>query len=78
MMWTPQKTNDGKETNYGIGWRISIYKGLQVIAHGGGSVGGSTYFIIIPEKELVIAMISNTSSLGYGDLRPNLVDVFIQ
>ena len=63
LLWTSQKTKDGKETGYGIGWRVGHdEKGRRVVGHGGGSVGGTTRLSIYPEQGLVIAIISNMSN----------------
>ena len=63
MLHTPQKTADGEETGYGIGWAVSRDdKGRQIISHGGGSVGGRTAFMLYPDQGLVIAMIVNLSN----------------
>ena len=60
---TSQKAKDGKETGYGIGWRVSKdERGRRVVGHGGGSVGGTTRLTIYPEESLVIAMITNLSN----------------
>ena len=78
MFWVAQTTNDGQQTNYGLGWIIRVdKKGRQWIGHGGGSVGGTTQFWIHPDSGLVIAMISNLSDFSYGDIVTSLADVFL-
>lgn len=63
LLWTSQKTSDGQDTGYGIGWRVGQdEKGRRVVGHGGGSVGGTTRLSIYPEQGLVIAIISNMSN----------------
>jgi len=62
MLFTSQKTADGKETGYGIGWRVGTDdQGRRVVGHGGGSVGGTTRLSLYPEQGLVIAIITNLS-----------------
>jgi len=49
MLFTPQKTKDGKETNYGMGWFIGKSKsGKRIFEHSGGSVGGLPTLSSIP------------------------------
>src|SRR5215831_3516478 len=36
LMWTSQKTADGKETSYGLGWGIGDKFGIHILAHTGG------------------------------------------
>ena len=67
LLWTSQKTNSGEETGYGIGWRIETDdQGRPRVGHGGGSVGGSTAFVIYPEQRIVVVLITNMSGVRYG------------
>ena len=78
MFWTEQTTNAGKETGYGLGWGIKTdANGHLWIGRGGGSVGGTTQFWIRPEDGLVIAMISNMSSLDFATVLISLGEVFV-
>jgi CubicO group peptidase (beta-lactamase class C family) len=44
LMWTSQRTNNGEETGYGIGWSVRTdYTGRRAMAHSGGSVGGTAH-----------------------------------
>jgi CubicO group peptidase (beta-lactamase class C family) len=75
---TSQKTVDGKETNYGIGW--STYKrpsGHTFYGHSGGSVGGITFFMIHKETETVFAITGNMDPLNYGGLQFELMEMFV-
>jgi serine beta-lactamase-like protein LACTB len=63
LLFTPQKTKDGSETRYGMGWFIGKSKsGQKIYEHSGGSVGGSSELIIYPNSHLVVAFICNYSS----------------
>lgn len=79
LLWTEQKTSAGEGTDYGIGWRIlrdedwrivPDEEGSKWIDHGGGSIGGTTQFWLLPDSGLVIAMASNLTELDFGDLLP--------
>jgi len=62
LLFTPQKTKDGKETKYGMGWFIGKSKsGKRIFEHSGGSVGGSSELILYPDSHLVVAFICNFS-----------------
>ena len=79
MMWTSQTTTSGEETGYGIGWGVRTDDaGRHVIAHTGGSVGGTTQMRIYPDENLVIAVITNTSGADIGDVTDDIVEVFLQ
>lgn len=78
QLWTPQKTSDGKVTNYGIGWTVGTDPAGRIFAgHGGGSVGGTTYFRIYPKKEAVIVVIANMSGVRYRGLPGRIVNIFM-
>ena len=59
QMWTAQKTKDGKEIVYGLGWLMGKFKGSKMLVHSGGQSGTSTLLYIIPEKGIAIAAMSN-------------------
>ena len=60
MLFTSQKTTEGKETGYGMGWFVSKSKsGQRIFQHSGGSVGGSSQLILYPDAHVVVAMICN-------------------
>jgi len=60
---------DGEKTNYGMGWvNREDEKGYHFIGHSGGSVGGITMLIIYPEKNIVVAMVSNSSNVRYNSV----------
>jgi serine beta-lactamase-like protein LACTB, mitochondrial len=79
LLWIEQKTSDGKDVGYGIGWRIVLDdEGNRWIGHGGGSIGGTTQLWLFPESGLVIAMASNLTELDYVDLLPRLRKLYME
>jgi serine beta-lactamase-like protein LACTB len=77
LFFASQKTDSGEVTNYGIGWTTyPMDDGRKFYGHGGGSVGGSTAFIFDPEEEVVVAIVSNMSSVNYGMLAFELLEMF--
>ncbi|MFQ5603335.1 MAG: serine hydrolase domain-containing protein [bacterium] len=61
LLFKSQKTNSGKETNYGMGWRRWKMNGKIAVGHTGGSVGGNTVLCMLPDEKVVVAMICNIS-----------------
>ncbi len=57
--WTRQKTKDGKETEYGLGWRIGEATGKRAVSHGGGQAGTSTFLLLLPEHGVTVAAMCN-------------------
>jgi CubicO group peptidase (beta-lactamase class C family) len=58
----PQTLRNGESTGYGIGWRrYPQDDGDQALGHSGGSVGGTTLLLLVPEHDLVVAGVVNIS-----------------
>ncbi|HIF14903.1 MAG TPA: class A beta-lactamase-related serine hydrolase [Bacteroidetes bacterium] len=77
-MLNKQRTLYGEEVDYGIGWRIKTDdKGRSWFGHRGGSVGGSSQFIIYKDAELIIAILTNISKLKYNNTHFRIADCFL-
>lgn len=78
LLFTSQKTADGKETGYGVGWRVAKdEQGRRMVGHGGGSVGGSTLLRFYPDHGLAIVMITNMGD-GPGFDADEIVEHFLK
>lgn len=77
VLMDPQSTSDGETTNYGMGWSTLTHNGNTWKGHSGGSVGGSTMFMINKEHNMVIAFAINRSSVGFSGLHFKLADAFL-
>lgn len=67
LLFTPQKTNDGKPTNYGVGWVIAkVAHGHRVLLHTGGSIGGTSVLLLHPDTRTVVAMVCNHSTSPFA------------
>jgi CubicO group peptidase (beta-lactamase class C family) len=63
LLFTSQKTAEGKETGYGIGWSVDRDgQGRRRVRHSGGSVGGTTMLVVYPEARVLLAVTSNIGS----------------
>src|SRR5699024_8321610 len=78
LLWEAQTTNDGEKTDYGMG-RLSgtDNQGRYWVGQSGGSVGGTTKFVILPKKEVVVAILSNLSEVDYNDIQLKIAGLFI-
>lgn len=78
LLIASQTLTNGEETNYGIGWRSGIDKdGRTYYGHSGGSVGGTTQFVVYPEQEIIVAIIANMRSVSYGDSHLRIAGFFM-
>lgn len=56
-LFASQKTADGSETGYGIGWSIVVGpSGVRQVRHLGDTVGAQAFLVLCPDFELVIAL----------------------
>jgi len=64
MIFSRQKTNFGKKTNYGLGWSIHDADGQGVprqFEHSGGVAGSSSWLVLYPDQGVVIACVENSN-----------------
>ncbi len=73
----PQKTSNGESTNYGMGWRSWRNNGRYWVGHSGGSVGGSTMFLMNKQHRIIIAYTINLSGAGFDSLHFKIADIFL-
>ncbi|MDJ1504378.1 serine hydrolase domain-containing protein [Xanthocytophaga agilis] len=65
MLFTSQKLFDGKDTQYGMGWRMGTDpKGRRVIHHGGVVEGGRTFVLVYPDQGIFLAIAANMSGVS--------------
>lgn len=77
MLWTSQRTADGKETGYGMGWFTDRdAAGRRRVFHSGGSVGGTAYLLIYPDEKLVLALLVN-SDRTFVRAAPRIAEAFL-
>ncbi|PHN04283.1 serine hydrolase domain-containing protein [Flavilitoribacter nigricans] len=73
-----QTDNNGKMTNYGIGWRSGEdNKDREWFGHSGGSVGGTSFLAIYPEQEIVVVTLVNLSSARLNNLPFRIANQFL-
>lgn len=75
---TPLHTDDGKSTEYGIGFGVVKTKnGTPRYSHSGGGIGSTTFLMIYPEENIVISIVTNLSQVPIRELVAKLEDMFI-
>lgn len=55
---------DTRLVGFGLGWMMGDYRGEPVLAHGGGYTGASAYMMFLPEQDLGVGYLANTSGAG--------------
>ncbi len=81
LLFTSQRNSAGEQTGYGIGWRVGTFgalfpedsplrsgrlAGLRVMHHGGSSVGGRAFLLLVPEERMVVALLVNYNRFDGG------------
>ncbi|HJQ30982.1 MAG TPA: serine hydrolase domain-containing protein [Pyrinomonadaceae bacterium] len=78
QMFTRQKTNDGKETNYGLGWGVGTHNGQRLINHSGAQQRVSTIIQMQPDQRLAVVLMTNLEDVRLGDLATQIGDLLLK
>lgn len=89
-MWTPQtlipiapvpKALEPARPNfraYTLGWNKSDYRGQPIIAHGGGVPGFVTMIVLVPERGVAFAILTNSEEPGtLASMQNRLLDHYL-
>jgi CubicO group peptidase (beta-lactamase class C family) len=77
LLWTSQRTTDGKPTGYGIGWFVATDSaGRQIVRHSGGSDGGTALLVLYPRQRMVFAFLFNSD--GPQPALQRVIDLFVR
>lgn len=72
LLFASQRTSEGRETGYGIGWYTARDEdGPTWVYHGGGSIGGRTMLLLAPERGAVVALAANA---GFAPMSRELAE----
>ena len=79
LMYARQKTKDGKETAYGLGWSVFARPtGERAVGHSGGQQRISTFLHMQPDQGLAVVIMSNLEGARLGDLSQRIGDVVLK
>jgi serine beta-lactamase-like protein LACTB, mitochondrial len=77
--WTRQKTRDGKETTYGLGWQVSERNAMKEVAHGGNQARVTTYLYMLPEHGFAVVLMMNLEGVtSRVELARQIADITLQ
>lgn len=74
-MWTRQKTADGKETTYGLGWALADRQGRREVMHGGAQPRVATLLYMLPEERCTVVLMCNLEGTRLTDLAREIADL---
>jgi len=81
LLQTSHRLRSGTDTGYGLGWDLEtttvLGKPTQTIGYDGESIGGIVgSFLIFPEYDIVVVIMTNTSWVETNGLAAKVVEVF--
>ncbi|MCC2954966.1 beta-lactamase family protein [Massilia sp. IC2-477] len=68
--FTSYRLSDGKDSNYGYGWELTLIQGEPTIGHSGSTRGFRSYGLRLPAKGVYVAVLTNGDS---GTVVPDVV-----
>ncbi len=68
--FTSYRLSDGKDSNYGYGWEMSLVQGEAAVGHSGSTRGFRSYGLRIPGKGVYVAVLTNSDG---GTVVPDVV-----
>jgi len=77
QMLTPTVLDNGLVNPYGLGLMRHDYRGLEVIHHPGGVIGGASQMLTVPSQALDIIVISNGAPCSPRELALRIVDTLL-
>lgn len=70
--------SSGGIIEYGLGLQTEKYKGLDIVFHGGGTVGYRTYILHVPSQHFSLVMLGNKHGFEGLSIVYQLVDLFLK
>ena len=61
-MWRPQFAKPGEKTGFGIGFRLSEFRGHRLVGHGGAIYGFATELAALPDDKLGVVAVTTKDS----------------
>ncbi len=71
------RLNDGEEIEYCLGLLRGVYRGVKVVHHAGGVVGGLCQMLTVPDHALDIIIIANGAQVNPADLSHKVIDTVL-
>ncbi len=77
-MWTRQRTRDGAETGYGLGFTVGVLDGMRLVGHSGSQEKTRTNMLLCPELGAAIVLMSNSEHAELGVLTRDLLRAVVE
>jgi len=70
--------SSGTNIEYGLGLQTEKYKGLDIVFHGGGTVGYRTYILHVPSQQFSVVILGNGHGFDGLLIAYQLIDFFLK
>lgn len=74
---TKAKLNNGKVIDYGGGLRLSTYRGLDTVEHGGVIAGFRSHLLRFPDQKFTVVILANVSSFKPSVVARRVADLYL-
>ena len=78
QMFTRQKTKDGAEVPYGLGWSVATIDGQRAVGHSGAQQRVSTFLHMLPDKGFAVAVMVNVEDTRLQPLVMAITDAVLK
>ena len=77
QMKTPVLLNNGSVVPYALGLMVHDYRGVRVVHHAGGVIGGACQMITVPDHALDIIIMTNGAAVSGVELANKVIDAML-
>lgn len=70
--------NDSTPVDYGYGWHLKTWKGMETVWHTGSTIGFRNVLYRIPEKKLSVIILTNRNSGTREDSAEKIISVILE
>lgn len=79
MLATSRKQlNDGSAVDYGYGWHLKTWRGMETVWHTGSTIGFRNVLYRIPEKKLSVIILTNRNSGTREDSAEKILSIVME
>lgn len=76
-MLEPGKLNSGGTLDYAFGLRVSKYRGLDLVSHGGSWAGYRAEMVRFPDQKFSVICLANLTSINPSQLALRVADLYL-
>jgi tetratricopeptide (TPR) repeat protein len=76
LLWT-NSVNMEDKPKIGLSWWLNERDGLKTISHAGGDTGFRSLFMLVPDKNISIMLVSNYETISTGNVGNAILDILL-